>query len=100
MIKRLKKITPLQLGKMLAIIYGLGSLILIPFFLLFTLLASLAPTPMGGNPAMPVMLGMGIGMMVLMPIMYALMGFITGLIGALIYNLVARWIGGIEVEVE
>jgi hypothetical protein len=28
------------------------------------------------------------------------MGFIGGVIGAAVYNLVARWIGGIELEVE
>jgi hypothetical protein len=28
------------------------------------------------------------------------MGFILGVIGAAVYNLVARWIGGIELEVE
>jgi biopolymer transport protein ExbB/TolQ len=28
------------------------------------------------------------------------MGFIAGIIGAAIYNLFAKWIGGIEVEVE
>ena len=42
------------------------------------------------------MLGMGI----FMPIIYGVMGLIFGVIGAALYNLVARWIGGFEVEVE
>jgi hypothetical protein len=33
---------------------------------------------------------------ILMPVIYGVMGFI----GAAVYNLVARWIGGIELEVE
>jgi len=44
--------------------------------------------------------GLMIGMGVFMPIIYGAMGFIFGVIGAALYNLVARWIGGIEVEVE
>lgn len=100
MTKRLKKIEPVQLAKMLAVIYGLGSLVFVPFFLLFSFIASMAPH-MGQGPAtMPMMLGMGIGFMIFAPLLYAFIGFITGLIGALIYNLVAQWIGGIEVEVE
>ena len=35
-----------------------------------------------------------------MPIIYGVMGLIFGVIGAALYNLVARWIGGFEVEVE
>jgi len=35
-----------------------------------------------------------------MPVIYGAMGFIFGVIGAAIYNLVARWIGSIEVDVE
>jgi hypothetical protein len=34
------------------------------------------------------------------PIMYGLMGFVTGAISALIYNLIAGWVGGIEMELE
>ena len=34
------------------------------------------------------------------PIMYGLMGFVMGAIGALIYNLIAGWVGGIEMELE
>jgi hypothetical protein len=35
-----------------------------------------------------------------LPFLYAFFGFISGVIGAWIYNLVAGWIGGIEVEIE
>ncbi|CAM3095171.1 hypothetical protein [Rariglobus hedericola] len=98
---RIKKISPVQLGKMLAVIYGLASLIFVPFFLIMGLLASFAPGPVEGS-ALPAAIGLGLGIAftLLFPVMYAFMGFITGLIGALIYNLVAGWIGGIEVEVE
>jgi hypothetical protein len=35
-----------------------------------------------------------------MPVLYGLFGILTGAVGAAIYNLVAGWIGGLEVELE
>lgn len=43
---------------------------------------------------------MGLVLMILMPIIYAVGGFIGGLIMGGMYNLVSKWIGGIEVKVE
>lgn len=37
---------------------------------------------------------------ILMPVLYGVLGFIAGAIGALLYNLFAKWVGGFEVEVE
>jgi len=34
------------------------------------------------------------------PVIYGVMGFVFGIIMAAIYNLIAGWIGGTEVEVE
>ena len=39
-------------------------------------------------------------MMIFLPFIYGLVGFITTAIGCMVYNLIAQWIGGIEVEVE
>jgi hypothetical protein len=35
-----------------------------------------------------------------MPIIYAIMGFIMGVIGAWLYNLIAKWVGGVQIELE
>ncbi|MDH3216345.1 MAG: hypothetical protein OEN01_08640 [Candidatus Krumholzibacteria bacterium] len=35
-----------------------------------------------------------------MPIVFAAAGFIVGLIEAFLYNLIARWFGGIEMDFE
>ncbi len=40
------------------------------------------------------------GFGIFMPIIYGVMGFVGGIVAAALYNLFARWIGGIEVEVE
>jgi hypothetical protein len=99
---RLKRIAPLQTGKMLAAFYGLLSLMFVPFMLFFVAMGSFAARQHGDGsaPALPLMFGMGIGFMVLLPFLYAAMGFIAGVIGALAYNLLAKWIGGFEFEFE
>ncbi|SDR65472.1 hypothetical protein [Opitutus sp. GAS368] len=99
---KLKRIAPLQAGKMLAAFYGLLSLLFVPFMLLFMAMGSFAARQQGGGamPALPFMFGMGVGFMVLLPFFYAAMGFVFGVISAAVYNLLAKWIGGLELEFE
>lgn len=42
----------------------------------------------------------GVGMLIFLPITYAVIGFVAGVVGAAVYNLVAGFVGGIEIEVE
>ena len=98
-VTRIKRIAPLQFGKVLAVLYGLLSLIIVPFYTMFLALASFAPPQRGGG-APTIMLGFGVIMILILPVFYACMGFIFGVISAFIYNLVASWIGGIEIELE
>src|SRR5437588_12200733 len=44
--------------------------------------------------------GMGFGAIILFPIFYGIIGGIFAAIGAFIYNLVAGWVGGLEVDVS
>jgi uncharacterized membrane protein (DUF485 family) len=97
--KRIKSITPMQAAKVLAALHGAMALIFVPFFLLFALSASFLPKAANAPPA-GAMIGIGIGLAILMPVFYAVSGFIMGLLGAVIYNLIAGWVGGIEFEVE
>jgi hypothetical protein len=54
------------------------------------------------SSAMPIntMFGrsMGIGLALFLPIIYSIVGFVAGAISAAIYNLVARWTGGIRMD--
>ncbi len=97
---KLKRIAPLQAGKILAALHGLLSLVFIPFVLVFVSIATLASRQGGNAPPIPFMFGMGLGMIVLLPVFYALMGFLGGVIGAFVYNLLAGWLGGFELEFE
>lgn len=85
---RVKKISPLQAGKMLAVTYALLSVVIVPFILLAALVG-----PKGSG-------SVSVGMAIAMPVTYILGGFIGGIIGSFLYNLVAGWLGGIEIEFE
>jgi Transmembrane domain of unknown function (DUF3566) len=100
--RRIKRIAPLQAGKMLGVLYAALGLIVIPFFALGALAGLFAQHTQSGSAAGPAAIATGLMVMmaIFVPIIYGAMGFLLGVIGAAIYNLVAQWIGGIEVEVE
>jgi hypothetical protein len=93
--RRIRRFNPLQLGKMLAVLYGLMGLLFVPVFLVMTAFSSQLPRSQRVG-----MMALGTGFALCAPFLYAAMGFIFGALGALIYNLTAKWLGGIEVEVE
>jgi hypothetical protein len=95
--KRLTNENPVKLGITLAVIYGIMSLIfIIPFFLIMSVVG--AAGAKNGGQALPfVFTG---AFMIFLPIIYAVLGFIGGIIAAFIYNLVAKWTGGVEFTTE
>ncbi len=97
--KTLKRISPIQFGKILAAIYGLFTLIFVPFIIIFGIIGAFAPTETTGSPA-AMILGGAIFIAIAAPIFYAIMGFIFGALGALVYNFAAGLVGGIEIDVE
>lgn len=100
---RIKKIDILSAAKMYAVMGAIVGLIIGVIYGLFTILFGAMMLGMGKNEAMAAGGGsilMGIVMMIAFPILYAIFGFISGVIGALIYNLFAKMVGGIEIEVE
>lgn len=90
--KQLTHISPLRAGIVLAVLYGLFGLIFVPFFLLAAVIGSRS----SGGPAA---FG-GAFFIILFPVIYAAGGFVGGIITAAVYNLVARWTGGLEFEVR
>ncbi len=101
--RRIKRIAPLQAGKMMGVLYTCMGLIFLPIFMLAALAGAFAQHAQGaqaGAGAPAAMAGIMFGMGLFMPVMYGVMGFVFGILGAALYNVIARWIGGIEVEVE
>lgn len=76
-----------QTSKVLAAMYGLMGVVLVPFFLLAALSG-----PAGG--------GMSLGFALVMPVIYAALGYVFVAIGCAVYNFVARHLGGIEFELD
>jgi hypothetical protein len=102
--KQLRTIGPVSCAKVAAIIYGVMGLIFGAFFSLLSLLGVFASgfgpdAPQGpGAPFFGLLFG--IGAIIVFPVMYACLGAIGGVIMAGAYNLVARLVGGIELEIE
>ena len=95
--KKIKKIGAMSLGKMMCAIYGLIGLIGGAFVALLSLLGA-SFIEEGGPKGVGVFLG--VGAIVLFPLLYGLMGFIMGIISGWIYNLAAKMFGGVEIELE
>ena len=90
-----KSVGVLSVGKIMGMIYACMGLIFAPLFLLIGLMGSAL-----GQQKSPVAGIFSVGFAVLMPVIYGVMGFIIGMIGALLYNLFAGWVGGFELELE
>jgi hypothetical protein len=86
-----------------AILLVLSLLISVPYGLIIIVYSLFGAAMVGGNASFAVGGGgivFGIVVMIGLPIMYSIMGFIGGALGALLYNLFANYVGGIEIEVE
>jgi hypothetical protein len=76
-----------QTAKVIAVLYALMGLIFVPFFLIA---AAFAPKEAAFSS----------GFALALPILYGVCGFIFTAIACAIYNFVAGFVGGIEVELE
>ena len=95
-----RRVRPLSLGKMLGAMYvtlGLiaGLIISAVSVLGFAIGSVAAPDELGNMAG----LLFGVGAVVFIPLVYGTLGFIGGLIAALVYNLIAGVVGGVEIEV-
>lgn len=80
--KQITHISPFQTAKVFAVLYFLMSIPLLGFM---AIMFSFSPAP---HP--------GLGMLIIFPFAYLIFGFIFTAIGALVYNIAAKWVGGIE----
>jgi hypothetical protein len=77
-----------QTAKVVGVLYTLIGLLIVP---IFAMAAILAPNGEQGFP---------LWLIACFPIFYGVLGLIFAAIGCLVYNMVAGWVGGIEIEVE
>ena len=93
MSQRIRRFTVMQTAKLFATLYTLMGLVFLPFLWLSSRAAGTTAGAMGGFPVSGRML-------LLLPVLYGALGFVFVALGCAIYNLVAGWVGGIEVEFE
>jgi hypothetical protein len=91
----LKTLDILSTGKIIGILYAAMMLLFVPFALIFMVVGII-----GGISGEEEMFGMAVmgAFFLFSPVIYGVMGFIMGVIGALVYNLVAKWFGGLVFE--
>jgi hypothetical protein len=85
---RVQRFSPHQNAKVLAVLMAVTSLVFLVPFMLF----ANAMSPQGfGFPGF---------MVLLFPVMYLVIGYVSVVIGCWVYNLLARFTGGIEFEAQ
>ena len=66
----------------------------------FCSLIALAGVSFAPHAHMPFAPAIGLFAVIVCPIVYGIIGGIAAVIGALLYNLAATWVGGVEVELN
>lgn len=97
----IKQIGVFSSGKIIGLIYALIGLLIGGLFSLFALISSaIGLAASGGETEAWIGALFGVGAVIIFPIFYGVLGFVGGLLSALLYNLVAGLVGGLEIEVE
>lgn len=98
---QIKRIAPLQAGRIMAAYMLCIALV---FCLIFGAVVAISPfiIPIAPDAESfhPLSLVPMVLVIIFMPILYSLAGFIFGMLGATIYNVASRFLGGLELELE
>jgi len=101
MLKTVRGVNALSIGKVAGIVYACIGLLAGTVVALISLLggfAGLMARDSGGAPMISMFLG--VGAVVVFPILYGILAAIVGTIMGAAYNLAARTVGGIEIDVD
>ena len=96
----LKRIAPLSMAKIMGIMYAALGLLAGIFISMLSLAGVFASSMLEDGPGSLVGMFIGVGAIIFLPILYGILGFIMGAVAALLYNLFARIVGGVEFEFE
>lgn len=94
----INRVGPLSFAKISGIVYALLGLVGGLIFAMISTATGLMTREPGGSA--PWMMGLGMGAIIAAPILYGTVGFLGGLLGAWLYNVVAGMVGGIEIDVQ
>jgi hypothetical protein len=93
----LKRLGPLSCAKITGTLYAILGLVFGAIFSMVSLASGLGSNTSGGMGFGALM---GVGAIVALPILYGGMGFVMTLIGAWLYNILAGFVGGIEMDLQ
>jgi TRAP-type C4-dicarboxylate transport system permease small subunit len=97
--KKITKVGVMSVALTAAGVYAIVGLLYGLLYFVFLMVFGAAISAASGSAAGAGMMGVaGIAMVVILPIFFAVMGFIVTGIMALIYNLIAKYTGGISYE--
>ena len=91
----IRRIGPLSAGKVAAVLYAGFGLIFGAIFSLVAMAGGFATEEAGGAAFGAIF---GVGAIIVLPILYGAMGFVTAVLGAWLYNVAASMTGGVELN--
>jgi hypothetical protein len=92
-----KRITPRSAFKLGLVLYGILGLVL--GVLVELIVFARMSLPGANQPPRNIFL-FGPAAIIFFPILYGLVGGVFGAIGALLYNLASKWVGGLEIDIN
>jgi hypothetical protein len=93
----IKRVGPVSFAKVSGFLYALIGLIVGGILSLVALAGGFTSEAAGAAGLGAII---GVGAVIVLPIMYGLMGFVATLIAAWLYNLAAGLVGGVEVDIQ
>ncbi len=93
----IKRVGPLSCARLSGLLYAVIGLILGGIFSLVAMVGGFS-SETAGDAGIGAMIG--VGAVLVFPILYGLMGFVATLIAAWLYNVAAGIVGGVEVDMQ
>jgi hypothetical protein len=93
----IKRIGPISCAKIAGTLYAILGIVIGGVFSLAALAGAFA-TSAADTPAFPMLFGAAA--IVVLPLLYGCLGFVMTLISAWLYNVLAGWVGGIELDLQ
>jgi hypothetical protein len=93
----IQRIGPFSVGKVAGALYAAIGLLVGGVVSLVAMAGGMASDELAGAGMGAII---GVGAIVVFPLLYVCLGFLVTMIGAALYNLVAGWVGGIELDVQ
>jgi hypothetical protein len=93
----INRIGPLSIAKLSGLLYAIFGLVFGGIFSLIAMAGGFASDTAGAAGIGAIM---GVGAVIVFPIFYGLLGFVSTLVGAWLYNVAADVVGGVEVDIQ